>query len=209
MSKSKYNYKVYDGKVLKKFFENSKMYALVFLFIIGLIIGAASVSSDSTLLKNVSDISQSYIASRAEQGIGENCLNSLTVSMLFMLVNVFMGFSLIGYPLIIWLPLIKGLGIGALTGYLYSAFKITGLGYCVLTIYPGTVVAVVALILACNDSAEYSKNAFLKAVRGRGQFEKDETKIYLIRQFVFCVVSVASSIVDSLFAAAFSVFFKI
>lgn len=209
MSKSKYNYRVYNGKALKKLFENSRIFILAFLFASGIIIGAVAVNGDSSMFQKISSISQSFVTARSEQGIAENFCSSLTVCAVFMISNMFFGFSLVGYPFIIWLPFIRGLGIGAVTGYLYSALKMAGLGYCILTLYPGAVVSTVAFILACNDSIDYSKNAFSKAIRGRGQFEKDETKVYLIRQIVFMGICAASSIIDALFSSAFSRFFEI
>ena len=116
---------------------------------------------------------------------------------------------MIGYPFLVWLPCIKGIGLGAFAGYLYSAYKLSGLGYWILTVFPGAIVSSVALIIACNDSCDYSKNAFMKSLRGRGQFEKDETKIFLVRQLILIGICVISSFIDSVFTFAFSGFFEI
>lgn len=209
MSKSKFNYKVYNGKALKKVFENSKIFVLSAIFAVGIIIGAATINGDSSVVTKAADIAENFIASRAQQGITDNFLNSIFINIGLMFVNLFLAFSLIGYPFIIWLPFIRGMGIGIITGYLYSSYKITGLGYCILTVYPAAIVSTVAFILACNDSCDYSKNAFSKAIGGRGQFEKDETKIFLIRQAILTGVCVLSSIVDAVFTSAFSGFFEI
>ncbi len=209
MNKSKYNYKVYNGKAIKKLFENSRLYLITVMFIFGLIAGVSTIKNDTFIAEKISVLVDSYKSLRAEQGIIENFCNSLVVSGLFIASNLFLGFSLIGYPFIICLPLLRGLGIGADCGYLYSTYKFIGLGYSLLTIYPGAIVATLAFILACNDSCEYSKNAFAKAVQGRGQFEKDETRVYLIRQLVFGGICAASAIIDAVFSSVFSRFFEI
>lgn len=209
MNKSKYNYKVYNGKVLKNIIENSKIYVLSFLFVIGLLVGAVSVNGESEISDKIADIVKSFIASKNQSEFAEIIINSFLSNTLLILVSVFLAFSLIGYPLIVWLPCIKGTGLGMFAGYLYSVYKITGLGYCILTVFPGAVVSTVALIISCNDSCDYSKNAFMKSLRGRGQFEKDETKIFLIRQAVMIGVCVLSSVIDSVFTLAFSRFFEI
>lgn len=209
MSKSKYNYKVYNGKAIKKLFENSRIYFLSALFAIGIIIGAISINKESALIEKLTSLIDSYYILKAEQGIASNFYNSLTVSAMFFASNLFLGFSLVGYPFIMWLPLLKGMGIGSVCGYLYSTYKLSGLGYSLAVIYPGAIVSTFAFILACSDSCEYSKNAYLKAVQGRGQFEKDETKIYLIRQLVFLGICGISAVIDGLFSAGFSRFFEI
>ena len=119
-----------------------------------------------------------------------------------------LGFSLIGFPFLLWVPFIKGTALGVFSGYMYSAYKLTGFGYCSMLVYPGAVISTFSLILACSDSCKYSKNAFEKSVKGKGQFEKDETKIYLFRQMIYFFISIGSSVIDALFALFFSKLFN-
>ncbi len=207
MSKSKY--KVYNGKTIKKLFENSRIFLVTLLFIIGLFAGAITISRDTSFYDKISVIADSYLSIRAEQGIAVNFFNSMAVNGVFVAISLFLGFSLIGYPLILCLPLLKGLGTGAFCGYIYSAYKLVGLGYSISMIYPGAIVSSFALMLSCNDSCEYSKNAYLKAIRGSGQYEKEETRVYLIRQLVFYGICAASSVIDAMFCEIFSRFFEI
>ena len=209
MKKSKYNYRIYNGKSIKKVLENSRIYFMTAFFAVGMIIGASSLNNESILFEKTSQIIESYTLLKSDQGILMNFCNSLTVSAVFVFINLVLGFSMIGYPLLLFLPFLRGLGIGMVCGYLYSAFKLTGLGYSILVIYPGAIVSTFALFMACNDSCEYSKNAYLKAIRGRGQFEKNETKVYLLRQLVFFGILAASSLLDALFSKIFSGFFEI
>ncbi|MDD7194784.1 MAG: stage II sporulation protein M [Clostridiaceae bacterium] len=209
MSRSKYNYRVYNGKVIKKALENSRIYFLTSFFSIGIIIGATAINNDFEVTEKLSAVIDSFIVLRSGQGILHNFCNSLTINSLFIASNLFFGFSLIGYPFIMWLPFLRGMGIGMVSGYLYSVYKLTGLGYSVLIIYPGAVVATFSFILACNASCEYSKNAYAKAVRGRGQFEKDETGVFVMKQLVLLGISAVSALIDAMTAAAFSRFFEI
>lgn len=209
MSSSKYNYKVYNGKLIKKALENSRVYFLEVLFSIGIIIGAAAINNDFEVTEKLSSIIDSLILLKNGQGFIHNFCNSLTICIFLMAVNLFLGFSLIGYPFIIWLPFMRGMGIGMVSGYLYSVYKLSGLGYSVLIIYPGAVVATFSFILACNASCEYSKNAYAKAIKGRGQFEKGETAVYIMKTLILTGIGAASALIDALTAAAFSRFFEI
>ncbi len=209
MSKSKYNYRVYNGKNLKKILENSRLYLLCAMFTAGIAIGAFAIKNDSLIFDKISQLTDSFLIMKNQQGIIENFCNSLCVNAVFILINIFFGFSLVGLPFIVWLPFLRGMGLGIVVGYLYSVYKALGLGYCVLIIFPGTIVSTLAFVLACNDSYDYSKNAFAKAVKGRGQFEKDETKVYFIRQLIFFSVCAISALIDGIFSVAFSRFFEI
>lgn len=207
MSKSKY--RIYNGKSIKNILKYSVISILLIMFIAGLIIGSTTLINNSELAENISVLTDSYLSVKAGQGILTNFCNSLSISIIFNAVNIFFSFSVIGYPFIIILPLLKGLGLGAVCGYLYSTYKMAGLGYSLLMLYPGAIVSTLALILACNDSCEYSKNLYNKSIKNRGQYEKDETRVYLTRQLVFASICAASSLIESLTTQLFSRFFEI
>ncbi|MEE1010471.1 MAG: stage II sporulation protein M [Acutalibacteraceae bacterium] len=209
MNRFKYNYKVYNGKALKGIIENSKVYFLAFLFVGGVIIGAISCSNESEISNKIAETIKTFIFSKNNNSFFDITIDSFISNIMLIIINIFLAFSLIGYPFLVWLPCIKGIGLGAFAGYLYSAYKLSGLGYWILTVFPGAIVSSVALIIACNDSCDYSKNAFMKSLRGRGQFEKDETKIFLVRQLILIGICVISSFIDSVFTFAFSGFFEI
>ncbi len=207
MGKSKYNYKVYNGKVFKEMIENSRVFLLVALFSVGIIIGASAIKNNSEMIEKIKIIISNFAMQRAGQGISDNFFNSMLVNMLFVSISVFLAFSIIGYPLIMLLPFIKGAAIGAVSGYLYIEYKFMGLGYSLLMIYPSAVICMVAMIIIFNESCDYSRNAYLKAIPGKGHYEKDETKLFLIRQFIFSLIVVVSSLIDALSVELFSGFF--
>ena len=209
MSKSKYKYRVYNGKVIKSIIENSRIYFLAAFFAFGVIIGSAIIKSDLAVASKISVLVDSYTDLKAGQGIVEIFCNSFSVGAIFIGASVFLGFSLIGYPLIIWLPFLRGMGFGAVCGYLYSTYRLAGLGYSILIIYPGAIVSTFAFLLACNDCCEYSKNAYLKSISGKGQFSKNETKVFLTRQLFYLVFCFASAFIDAILSLAFLRFFEI
>lgn len=208
MRKSKY--KIYNGKAIKDILESSRLILFAILFAIGIILGAKVIKSDNIFLnEQIKILLNSFTMNRAGQGLLSNFSESLFSVILFSSVSVFLGFSLIGYPFLIIMPLIRGMGIGAVCGYLYSAYKFTGLGYSLLMIYPGTIFTTLSLLLICNDCCEYSKNAYFKAISGRGQFEKDETKIFLTRQIVLSLIGVFGALIDAVCAELFVGIFKL
>ncbi len=207
MSKSKY--RIYNGKSIKNILNYAGICLLIIMFISGLLIGSSTIINDSELAEKISTLTDSYISVRAGQGVLTNFCNSLSINIIFNAINIFFAFSVIGYPFVIIIPFLKGLGLGAVCGYLYSAYRMTGLGYSLIMLYPGAIVSTFALILACNDSCEYSKNLYNKSIKNRGQYEKDETRVYLTRQLVFAGICAASAVIESLTNQLFSRFFEI
>ena len=210
MSRSNYKYKVYNGKIIKDILKNSRIYFMALFFIFGLVAGAVFVKyNDDVIGTKVSEIASAYIKSKTGQGMLQAFLSPASINMMLFAINIFLAFSLIGYPIIVWLPFLRGLGIGVFSGYMYSCYKLIGLGYCAVLIYPSAVISSFVFILACCDSCDYSKNAYEKSIRAKGQFEKDETKIYLFRQFIYISISLCSSLIEAVFTVVFSRFFEV
>lgn len=207
MNKSKY--KIYNGRALKEFIVNTRIIILIIMFCIGIICGALILKSDINFSDGISDIFNSYSELRKQNGILNNFLYSIKMNGLLIIVSMFLGFSVIGCPFITLVPLMKGLAIGAVSGYLYSMYKLSGVGYSILMIYPGSIVSSYALLKSCNDSFEYSRNLYYKAIKGRGQYEKDETRIYLLRQLVLLGICMISSMIDVVTSELFSGLFEI
>ncbi len=205
---SKLKYKVYNGKSIKELLGNSKLIILSLMFSAGIIIGAISLNNNY-ISERANNIIDSFILLRSEQGILQVFFSSFLSNFIFLSINIFLAFSLIGYPLVIWIPFFKGIGIGLFCGYLYSVYGFSGFGFSFITIFPGAIVSTFALISACNQSGEYSVKAYLKAIKGKGQFEKGETKYYLLRQFIYILIVAFSSFIDAIFSNFFLRFFEL
>ena len=208
MKKSKYNYKIYNGKAIKKLLENSKIYLLTLFFSVGIIIGASALKNINEF-NCISEIINSYTSLKSNQGFISNFLCSFIVNSIFIIISSFLALSLIGYPLLMTLPIFKGLGMGIVCGYLYNVYRFTGLGYALLIIYPGAIVSTFSFLLSCSNCCEYSKNAYLKAIQGRGHFEKDETKVFIFKQLIFLCICAVSAAIDTVFTKIFSSLFEI
>lgn len=166
--------KEYGNGVITSLKKNRRILIMMLLFAAGMIIGALSLKkADSYLSGAFSDMFSVYIRSKSGQSLGMNFINSLAVNAAFMLAAFVFGLCAVGLPLICILPIIRGVGIGMLSGYLYSNFALRGLGYCVLVIYPGLIPAIFALLLACSAGINFHMKCSshflqLKHKEGRG-----------------------------------------
>ena len=154
--------KEYGTGIITSLKKNRRMLLMMLLFAAGMIFGAASVKkADGYLSGAFSNMFSVYISSKGTQSLGVNFINSLAVNAAFMLAVFVFGLCAVGLPLICVLPVIRGVGIGMLSGYLYSNFALRGLGYCALVIYPGLIPAVFALLLACSAGINSSYEMLL------------------------------------------------
>ena len=174
-----------------------------------MIFGAILIKKDdSEIINSFLDIFKTYIRIKKEQSIGLNFMNSLAINLIFVLCAFILGLCAVGLPFLSILPIIKGIGIGMLTGFLYSNFALQGLGYCVLILYPGLMPAVYALLLSCTTGVKSSYNMLLSLSSNKAIKGETNLKIYCIKFLIFFMLIIFSSVIDAVVIRLFSGFFS-
>ncbi len=180
------------------------------LLLSGLLIGVlVAKNGNESILTQVSRMFDSFYSVRENQSIGASVINSLKVSCAFWLINVLFGLCIIGIPFVTIIPVIRGLGIGLVTGYIYSIYGIKGIGYCFLIIFPGALISFIALIYAVSDSFKMSLYTLSSCVNsGAPKGGAEKIKIFAVRQIfylmLFAVSAFTDGIVNKLFAGVFN-----
>lgn len=180
------------------------------LLLSGLLIGVlVAKNGNESILAQVSRMFYSFYSVRENQSIGASVINSLKVSCAFWLINVLFGLCIIGIPFVTAIPVIRGLGIGLVTGYIYSIYGIKGIGYCFLIIFPGALISFIALIYAVSDSFKMSLYTLSSCVNsGAPKGGAEKIKIFAVRQIfyliLFAVSAFTDGIVNKLFAGVFN-----
>ena len=183
---------------------------LSILLLSGLLIGVlVAKNGNESILDQVSRMFDSFYSVRENQSIGASVINSLKVSCAFWLINVLFGLCIIGIPFVTVIPVIRGLGIGLVTGYIYSIYGIKGIGYCFLIIFPGALISFIALIYAVSDSFKMSLYTLSSCVNsGAPKGGAEKIKIFAVRQIfylmLFAVSAFTDGIVNKLFAGVFN-----
>lgn len=117
------------------------------------------------------------------------------------------GLSLAGVPFIGAVPVFRGLGLGLVSGYLYRTQGLKGVAYCMLILYPHSVLSVGAMILCALEAWRMSFH-FIGLFRSGGQINfPSELKLYSARFVVFLGIIMLSGVIDAFLSKAFSGFF--
>lgn len=187
-----------------------EMTAVVLLLISGIIIGVLTAKNGSeTIQKCTETIFNSFFSLHSDQSISSGIITSVGVSLAFQLTAFACAFCAVGAPIIASIPLVRGLGIGLISGYLYSAYKLQGIGYCALIIFPGVIISFIALVYITTDSFKMSLNAFgLIFGKSRPGNETEKAKNFIIRQFFYFLIFLLAAVADGITAKLFSGFFS-
>lgn len=185
------------------------MILILALFAFGIIVGAGLLKSNSSdFIRDFISVFDIYTAARGTQKIYTVFFHSVLVNLLFFLSAFGFGLSCIGLPVTALLPVVKGLGMGIVSGYLFSHFAMSGIGYYLLTIFPGAVLTNSALLLACNTGSLMSMD-ILASVTARKTPDGELMKNYLKKCFILLILTVAGSLVDAVLTRSFSYLFSV
>lgn len=180
------------------------------LLLSGLLIGVlVAKNGNESILTQVNRMFDSFYSVRENQSISASVVNSLKVSCAFWLINLLFGLCIIGVPFVTVIPVIRGLGIGIVTGYIYSIYGIKGIGYCFLIIFPGALISFIALIYAVSDSFKMSLYTLSSCVNsGAPKGGAEKIKIFAVRQIFYLMLFAVSAFIDGiankLFAGVFN-----
>jgi hypothetical protein len=145
---------------------------------------------------------------RLDNSILGNAIGYFGGDLLFLALAYLLGLCAGGLPLLLLLPVIRGLGLGVVNGWLYMTYGATGVGYSVLVLYPATVVSIIVMLAACKESMLMSSDMLLM-LNGKLERVESSLRLYTTRYFVLLLSSLAAAALDALCFAAFSGVFEL
>ena len=171
-----------------------------------MIIGAGFIKSITIFNTEICNIISNFLNIRQELSILSLFFNSILINYCCLLILILFGMSCIGIPFGILIVMLKGFGMGILSGLLFSAYKISGIGYYLLIILPGGIIANSALIFMASSSCFFSSD-ILSVLMGRKHIDREVISPFLKKGLIMSAVTVSASLIDCIFARLFSYLF--
>lgn len=198
-----------SGMLAERIASSWKLILLTALFAAGMAFGAVLVkySADHEWLEKLLHLLQEYSIMRSSQSLFSTMCNSLFSNLLYLAVAFIAGLCAMGFPFLAILPFIRGLGMGAVFGYLYSTKALTGVGYCLLILLPGAILSTATLLIGCREGITMSLDVFAVMNGNKTLDSYHNFRLYSARFGILLVLLACASLADALFAKAFSGFF--
>lgn len=129
----------------------------ILFFIFGIIYGSASFKKISPdFLEKLDLLFLTNLANRIELSAFEVFCSSFASDFLFVFASFLLSFTAWGIVCLPFLCAFKGYGVGLSCAFLYSEYSVSGLGFFILVILPGTVLFLFAFLLALKESLSHS-----------------------------------------------------
>lgn len=206
--KTNFNNNKYFSYYINIIVENRRNLIMLALFAFGMLLGATIIKdSTSAVTVKLAELFDRYRELRNQQSIFSNFCGSMLTSLIFMAVTFIFGLCSIGVPLISIVPVIRGLGLGMISGHLYSEYALNGLGYSLLVLYPGSLISIIALLMCCNESILMSQDMFL-VMMNKPAKNSSAIKMYCARYLVILIIAAIGAATDAICLLAFERFFE-
>lgn len=167
------------------FHENKSLIYTVLFYCFGLFLGSYfyKIASGEALDKLIKPNEESLITLFT---------SDLCVYLSLFLVVVFLGFCLIGYPIINIIPLIIGIDAGLRIAYFYINYSVKGIGYSLIMIIPFTALFLTVIAYAIKISTELTKK-LIELTTNKEFNKKLEVKPFLKSYLLLglCVIGTA------------------
>ena len=137
------------------------------LFLIGLVVGAASSKSfDKNTFDKLDLLFVTNIEARLEMSVVDIFISCFVSYFLFILCAFLSAVSAWGFAAVPLLCALKGFTVGLSTAFIFSLYKISGIGFYILVVLPGTVLFLLTLIKYCSAAFGMSLRFFRLSVFG-------------------------------------------
>lgn len=130
-------------------------------------------------------------------------LNCAAYNSVFFVISMLLGLCAVGYIFICFVPFAKGLGIGCVCSYIYSAYAIKGVCYCAMLVFPAAIIQMIALIMACSESCQMSKDILHVLEKKESENTEADTSFYILRYCVFFAVMLISCVMYAVMCKVF------
>lgn len=198
----------------KSYFVDFKRYRslliLLLFFICGLFCGTFIFrSADSGMTSALSDYVSENLIQRQEYSFFKILCASLVSLMPFFLSVFLLGLSPIGPVLIPVTLLLRGSGIGLISGYLYKTYEIKGIAFALLILMPVFLFSSFVLLLAGCESLKFSGALFRAfSIKAEPVAFGSDFRIYLSRYLFYLLLVLVCAFTDTIFSVAFIRFFE-
>ncbi|MCL2300481.1 MAG: hypothetical protein FWC27_10105 [Firmicutes bacterium] len=189
--------------------RNWQKLALLGLYAVGLFLGAKTAGSASAGWQaRLLELLRAQRLSRAGLSPFGSALGYFGTDFLFMMAAFLLGLCAAGLPFLLLLPVLRGAGLGVVSGWLYMTYGLPGVGYSALVLSPAAAVSALIMLAYCKESMLMSGDMLL--VLGNKQDKMESSlRLYTTRYLVLHLVSVLAAALDALCFAAFAGIFEI
>lgn len=191
--------------VLTYVLHNGRWILMLVSLLLGILSGSLFIRNSGTIsFVDLSLFFHNFTAARNSASILSIILHSFLSSMLYLFLAYCSGLFVYGIIPAVLLPFIKGLGIGAVCGYLYQVYALKGVAFSMLVVIPAAFLYSLILAIACKEALQFSASIAAFLIKGNNWVNVSlQFKKYNLRFMVLLLFTAGVSIIDGILSRVF------
>lgn len=187
------------NKAIQFIVKNRLLILVTVFFITGFAIAVFGTGKYEFVTEWTQNYFESFIAERTENSFFAVAADSFLSSMLFIILCLIFGTSMLGVIIIPAVVAVKGYILGNLTAYLYSVFSFEGVAFHAVIVLPPAIIFSAAFIFSAIEAINFSFNLSKLTFIQDFSFDLNrEFKRFCFRFLLFSIPVLASGIIDAL-----------
>ena len=176
------------------------------LIVIGIISGTVIYSvTKNNIVDSICEYFISFITDFSNKNKPEILSGLILSNIPYFIMMLIFGTNVIGTPGVIALTYAKSMGIGLLYTYIYDAYALKGIEFCLLVLLPGKFILILAMILLTQNCYVTSNN--IRKSLYNSENRAVSLSKFALRSLIIVTLFVISSIVDYFTLTSFSSLF--
>lgn len=196
-----------SSKIFSLIRENLIVVIFTLIFVSGVLLGCL-IFSGGSFTKEAGILADFFVASKADSSFFRIFFSSFLLSFSFLFLTYLFGTSLLGLAFIPFIIILRGLISGLFLCDLYTSGAINALVVNLLTVIPGTVISVLALISAASKCLNLSYSLGKLSIGDGQTLHKIDIKRYLSGFALLTLVTAISALFEAFMSVAFQNFFN-
>ncbi len=182
----------------------------MFVFVAGIFFGAFSLKNASQdLLHKLDFLFLTNLSNRINLSLFNVFCSSMASNFIFVFCSFLLAFSAWGLFILPFLCAFRGFGVGLSSAYLFTNYSLTGIGFYILVVLPGTVLFLFAFIMSLKESLLASTSLLRLYFNAKSDILlQKRAKAFFLRNSFVLVFIAFSSFVDMILWVLFANMFK-
>ncbi len=201
-----------DGSLPRLIRQNAAVLGFVLLLLSGLAVGAVYCRGASEeFISSLDFLFTTNLEARLSHSALATFCACFASDFLFLAAVYLFGCAPWGLPFELFAVFFKGFGTGITAAYLFRSYKLSGAGFYLLVLLPGTFLFCVALVRFASSAFYSSTQSFLSAVsKSAPQYSpRERLKVYSTRFLYALISALVASLLDTLLWSLFAGTFHI
>ena len=191
---------------IKQSFDKHKdTFWVVLCLVFGLCLGIGALNNKESL-KLVEDMFDGFLKSRKSSTFLLVLISSFLSQCIWLLVSFLCGTNLFGVPFIYLSLVLKGMGLASICAYLYTIYKLQGVGFYSLIILPKDIISCLMIILSSKASLMFSRKLY-SSIKTGGYSQRD-LKLFANKIYLLIMVAFVVALIDATMTYVFIDLFK-